>query len=194
MLEDSACRKSQKHLKWSQKHFQHKDRFFVHLQNRSFLSLSLRWTRYGISCRFITLSYLSQISLLNFRSCPWVILLITNTFVPYTGLKASWVQTRKALLILPQEFSWHLFSKCFWNLMRTLHMKHSNFVLFQKLLHLNFKIVKTPSVHSPHRWSLSMTTFEHKWAYPSQQQQYEKIRLKASQAREVAPILPVFSN
>lgn len=54
--------------------------------------------RCGISCNFITLYYLSQISLLNLRSCLWAILLIAQTLVPYTGTKASWVQTRKALL------------------------------------------------------------------------------------------------
>lgn len=88
------------------------DRFFAHLRNRSFLYLSLRWT--GVAFPAVSLlSYLSQISFLNFRSCPWVIHLITNVFVSYTGLKANWVQTRKALLILPQEFAWHLSWKCF---------------------------------------------------------------------------------
>lgn len=53
--------------------------------------------RCGISCNFITLHYLSQISLLNLRSCLWVILLIAPALVPYTGMKGNLVQNRKAL-------------------------------------------------------------------------------------------------
>lgn len=109
------------------------------LSEQVFLVSQPQMDRCGISCNFITLHCLSQISLLNFGSCLRVILLIAQTLVPYTAMKASLLQTRKALLILPQELSWHLSSKGLWN-MTTSYMKHTNLILLQKLLQLLLKL------------------------------------------------------